>query len=109
MNRQPDLFATTASVHQPVALDRASMEKRVRPGLEAIMHAARTADSLPWDERQTRINCYLIHQSSNWLPVEERDAMRAEFIRELERLGAPEPNLAVNEAVASATRRAAKL
>ena len=108
MDRQPDLFPTTADINQAPALDPASMEKRARPRLVALLEEARKADALPWNEERTRINSHIFHNSANWLPVAERDTLRAAFVKELERLGAAEPNVAANEANAAAARRASQ-
>jgi hypothetical protein len=105
LNHQPDLFPTTAGIDQAPALDPASMEQRARPRLVALLEEARKADTLPWNEERTRINSHLFHNSANWLPAAERDTLRAAFVRELERLGAIEPNVAADEANAAAARR----
>jgi hypothetical protein len=40
----------------------------------------------PWSERQTGSNIVVFRQMANWLPEEERDQLRFEFVQELERL-----------------------
>lgn len=90
MKRQPDLFTTTADINQAPELDPASMERMTRPRLSALLEEARQAHCPPWDEQRARVNALLFHNMANWLPESERDSLRAEFIRELERLGVME-------------------
>lgn len=40
----------------------------------------------PWSERETGSNVVVFRQMANWLPEEERDQLRFEFVQELERL-----------------------
>ena len=40
----------------------------------------------PWEERETGSNVTIFRQMANWLPEEERDQLRFEFVQELERL-----------------------
>jgi hypothetical protein len=105
---QPDLFATTADINQAPALDPASMERMTRPRLSALLEEARQADSLPWDEQRTRVNALLFHNMANWLPVSERDSLRAAFVRELERLGGIEPRPAADNAEPAAPHNASQ-
>lgn len=90
MNRQLDLFPTTTSLDEPVALDPESMRARVRPRLAAMLAEARAADEVPWTPQRTRVVAMLFHNMANWLPPEEREAKRAEFVIELTRLGQAE-------------------
>ena len=92
LNRQPDLFATTVDLVTPPALDRATMEKRVRPRIATLLAQAQQAETMPWNDERTRVHAAMFHGMTNWLPEEERDALRAAFTRELDRLGGvPEP------------------
>jgi hypothetical protein len=43
---------------------------------------------MPWAAQETRVNRLLFHQMANWLPADERDALRSAFSRELDRLQA---------------------
>ena len=40
----------------------------------------------PWEERETGSHVTIFRQMANWLPKEERDQLRFEFVQELERL-----------------------
>ncbi len=87
MNRQPDLFPTTAAIDAPAALDPETMRARVRPRLAALLAEARAATENPWTAERTRVHAHLFHNMANWLPPAERDATRAAFVAELTRLG----------------------
>ena len=90
MNRQLDLFPTTAAIDAPPALDPESMRARVRPRLAALLAEARAAAENPWTAERTRVHAHIFHNMANWLPAAERDALRAAFVAELIRLGAGE-------------------
>ena len=87
MNRQPDLFPTTAAIDAPPALDPESMRARVRPRLAVLLAEARAAAENPWTAERTRVHAHMFHNMANWLPAAERDALRAAFVAELIRLG----------------------
>ena len=91
--RQGDLFPV-----QPNLLDNLPTGSSIpspdliRQRLEHLLATARDAERLPWDGQRVRVNALLFHNMANWLPAEERDALRAAFVEELTRLGAqPEP------------------
>ncbi|MBU6166952.1 MAG: hypothetical protein KGQ52_12625 [Alphaproteobacteria bacterium] len=61
----------------------------IRAELKSILHVMRTAgDASPWDVRTLRYHKTVFPQMSNWLPEDERTAMRTEFARELARIEA---------------------
>ena len=85
---QPDLFAA----HDPAPQTPERMQALVRPRLAALLAEARAADRMPWDAQKTEVHAILFHNMANWLPPEEREALRAAFRVELTRLGAePHP------------------
>lgn len=90
--RQPDLFGTPQgdlfSAHDPAPQSPDRMQALVRPRLAALLAEVRGADRLPWDAQKAAVNAILFHNMANWLPANERDAQRAAFRSELERLGA---------------------
>jgi len=93
LSRQPDLFATTEDLDAPPAFDPENMARKVRPRLAALLFEAQNAVRMPWNEQRTRVNALMFHNMANWLPPEERDTLRAQFVRELRRLGgAPCPS-----------------
>ena len=87
--RQADLFAA-----QPDLFDGAAPRPVgpspdvIRQRLDALLATARAAQRMPWDAQRTRVNEIRFHQMANWLPEADRDAMRADFAREICRLRA---------------------
>lgn len=81
---QSDLFAA----HQPPPPAPERMAPRVRPRLLALLAEARAAERTPWPARAAEANAHLFHNMANWLPEAERDALRADFRSELDRLAA---------------------
>ncbi len=58
----------------------------VRARLEAILASLRAADKMPWTPAEARHWNVVVPQMANWLPPDERDAVRAAFTAELTRL-----------------------
>lgn len=59
----------------------------IREELTAILTTARHAqDGCPWDERTFKYHKVVFPQMASWLPPEERDQLRFEFAREIERI-----------------------
>ncbi|GAN77464.1 hypothetical protein [Acidisphaera rubrifaciens] len=79
---QPDFFGHAAAV-APAAPDLAVIRRR----LHAILDQARAAATTPpWSAQETRVNVLLMRQMSNWLPEDERAALRDAFMQEMDRL-----------------------
>lgn len=93
-NRQPDLFAPRQAdllgAHDPYPQTPEAASLRVRPRLHALLAEARAATRMPWSAKDARVNAIVFHNSANWLPAAERDALRAAFRAELDRLAAAE-------------------
>lgn len=81
---QPDLFAA----HDPAPHTPERMAPRVRPRLLALLAEARAAARMPWPPREAETKAMLFHNMANWLPEAEREALRAAFRAEMERLAA---------------------
>ncbi|MBA4748842.1 MAG: hypothetical protein H2056_09025 [Sphingopyxis sp.] len=85
-HREPDLF----SVGLEDTGKRTSFEpdrEEVRQELLEILAAAKAAATeCPWDARTFKYHKVVFPQMANWLPAEERDQLRFEFAREVERL-----------------------
>jgi hypothetical protein len=84
---QPDMFAE----HRPVpAYDPATYKPDlavVRGRLHQWLADVRGCEAgSPWEDRETGSNITIFRQMANWLPEEERDQLRLEFVEELERL-----------------------
>ncbi len=60
--------------------------ERVRRRLTALLEKARSADKMPWSEKDARMWEIVVPQMANWLPEEEANQMRFAFAQELERL-----------------------
>jgi hypothetical protein len=60
----------------------------VRLRLNALLEKARSAEKMPWSERDARMWQTVFPNMAKWLPEEEAEQLRFEFARELERLKA---------------------
>jgi hypothetical protein len=93
--RQPDLFGTPAQGElfeppKPVRwweTYRPDMAK-IRGQLYGWLDAVKAAETeSPWPREETRRYLVLAPQMANWFPEEERERYRADWAREVERLG----------------------
>jgi len=85
-NRQGELLSSLESAAEAHSPERVA--SRVRPRLHALLAEARAAARTPWSEQDTRVNAIVFHNMANWLPEAEREALRAAFRAELDRLSA---------------------
>lgn len=83
-DRQPDMFAAAGPLPPPSPI--AHLPSLARQRLDALLAAVRAADRMPWDEQQAGINALVFHNTANWLPPAEANALRAAFAQELDRL-----------------------
>ena len=61
--------------------------EEVRRELNDIIAQARNAtDSPPWDKRTFEYHKVVFPQMANWLPGDERDQLRFEFMQEVQRI-----------------------
>lgn len=58
----------------------------VRRRLKALIEKARTADKMPWSERDARMWQTVFPNMAKWLPEDEAVQLCFEFAKELERL-----------------------
>lgn len=58
----------------------------VRSRLEALLNGLRDAEAMPLTDKQLRFWTTVVPQMSNWLPDDEKAAVRAEFDSHIERL-----------------------
>ena len=84
---QPDMFAE----HRPVLVyDPATYKPDlavVRSKLHKWLADVKGCEAgSPWSERETGSNVVVFRQMANWLPEDERDQLRLEFVEELRRL-----------------------
>lgn len=61
--------------------------EEVRRELQVVLNEARSAlTECPWDERTLQYHKVVFPQMANWLPEDERDQLRFEFAKEIERI-----------------------
>jgi hypothetical protein len=58
----------------------------VRLRLKALLEKARSADKMPWSERDARMWQTVFPNMTKWLPENEAEQLRFEFAQEMERL-----------------------
>ncbi len=62
--------------------------EKVRQRLAALLEKARSAEKMPWSERDARMWQIVFPNMANWLPDDEAAQLRFEFAQEMERLTA---------------------
>ena len=60
--------------------------EKVRRRLQALLEKARSAQKMPWSERDARMWQTVFPNMANWLPDDEAARLRLEFGQEMERL-----------------------
>lgn len=60
--------------------------EKVRLRLKALLETARSAERMPWSERDARMWQTVFPNMAKWLPQDEADQLRFEFAQEMERL-----------------------
>ncbi len=60
--------------------------EKVRLRLRALIEKARSAEKMPWSERDARTWQIVFPNMANWLPDDEAEQLRFEFAQEMERL-----------------------
>ena len=60
--------------------------EKVRRRLKALLEKARSAQKMPWSERDARMWQTVFANMANWLPDDEAARLRLEFGQEMERL-----------------------
>ena len=60
--------------------------EKVRQRLKAVIEKVRSADRMPWSEKDVRMWQTIFPNMAKWLPDEEADQLRFEFAQEMERL-----------------------
>jgi hypothetical protein len=74
-----DRLETPAQRHTPDP-------EKVRQRLRLLLDTARSAQKMPWPERDARMWQIVFPNMANWLPADEAEQLRFEFAREMERL-----------------------
>ncbi len=84
---QPDMFAEHCPVlvYDPATYkpDLAVVRSKLHKWLADVKGCEAGS---PWSERETGSNVIVFRQMANWLPEDERDQLRLEFVEELRRL-----------------------
>jgi hypothetical protein len=60
--------------------------EKVRRRLRALLETVRSAEKMPWPERDARMWQIVFPNMANWLPEQEAKQLRFEFAQEIERL-----------------------
>jgi hypothetical protein len=58
----------------------------IRLRLTALLEKAKSAEEMPWPEREARMWQTVFPNMANWLPQDEADRLRRQFSQEMERL-----------------------
>ena len=58
----------------------------IRLRLKALLEKAKSAEKMPWSERDARMWQTVFPNMAKWLPGEEADQLRFEFAQEMQRL-----------------------
>jgi ferredoxin len=83
---EPDFFSVGLEDTAKVKSYEPDREEVRRELLEVLEAAKAAIDECPWDERTFQYHKVVFPQMANWLPGDERDQMRFEFAREVERI-----------------------
>lgn len=60
--------------------------EKIRLRLKDLLEKARSAEKMPWSERDARMWQTVFPNMANWLPQEEAEQLRLEFAQEMDRL-----------------------
>ena len=85
---QLSLFGAGAGRMEPVERRFVPDKELIRRRLHAVLATARAAATMPWPERDARMWLTVFPQMADWLPDDEADQLRFEFMQEIERLKA---------------------
>jgi len=85
---QLSLFGADDEGMQPPAHRFVADTELIRRRLHAVLKQARAAAVMPWPERDARMWQTVFPQMTDWLPDDEANQLRFEFMQEIERLKA---------------------
>jgi hypothetical protein len=85
---QPSLFGDDEEGMQPPVRGFVADTELIRRRLHALLATARGATAMPWPERDARMWQTVFPQMADWLPDDEANQLRFEFMQEIERLKA---------------------
>ena len=87
-SEQPSLFGPDDECMQPPVHRFVADTELIRRRLLAVLEKARGATAMPWPERDARMWQTVFPQMADWLPDDEANQLRFEFMQEIERLKA---------------------
>lgn len=83
---QGSLFGPEGDRMQPVRQPTLPDPEQIRFRLKMVLEKARSAEKMPWSERDARMWQTVFPNMSKWLPKEEADQLCFDFMQEMERL-----------------------
>jgi hypothetical protein len=83
---QGSLFGGTEDRMQAPQKSSVPNPEIVRLRLKALLEKARSANKMPWSEKDARMWQIVFPNMAKWLPTDEADQFRFEFEQEMERL-----------------------
>jgi hypothetical protein len=83
---QGSLFGEAGDRMQPPAQSFLPDPEDIRRRLTLLVEKARSAEKMPWSERDARMWQTVFPNMAKWLPDAEADQLCFEFAREIERL-----------------------
>lgn len=85
---QLSLFGAGEDRMQPPVRRFVADTELIRRRLHALLETAKAASAMPWPERDARMWQAVFPQMADWLPDDEANQLRFEFMQEIERLKA---------------------
>lgn len=85
-NEQESLFGEGDDRLKAPVQSYAPDPERARRKLHVVLERARSADVMPWSEREVRMWQTVFPQMANWLPQDEAEQLCFAFSQEIERL-----------------------
>ena len=85
---QFSLFGAGEDRMQPPVRKFVADTELIRRRLNALLETARSASVMPWSERDARMWQTVFPQMADWLPDDEANQLRFEFMQQIERLKA---------------------
>ena len=86
-SKQRSLFGSGENRMQAPRQPTVPDPETVRARLKFVLEKARSAEKMPWSERDLRMWQMVFPNMAKWLPEEEAAQLRFEFDQEIERLG----------------------
>jgi hypothetical protein len=83
---QGSLFGPGENRLQPPQQSTTPNPETIRLRLKSLIEKVRSADKMPWSERDARMWQTVFPNMAKWLPEDEANQLRFEFAQEIERL-----------------------